>query len=71
MAEKIRRYNSIDPISYIQGIQKTISKKMDMLTLMKRKADYLSDKIHESEDMHRALGEININDEQLLEGLPA
>ena len=71
MAEKIRRYNSIDPISYIEGVQRALNKKMEMFSLMKRKADYLAEKIYESEEMHRALGEIHINDEQLLEGLPA
>ena len=39
MLEKINRFNSIDAMTYLQSMQKNITKKMAMLESLRKRAD--------------------------------
>ena len=62
MLEKINRFSSMDPLLYIQTMQKTLQRKMVMLQTLKQKADIWMSKLQEER-------ETNMGDEQLLQGL--
>lgn len=55
---------------FIDGVQRKINKKLQILLELKKKADYLASKVHESQQMSKMVGQSSSFDEQLLQGLP-
>ena len=57
--EKISRSPKFDAKSYMENIQRNISRKIEILTNLQNKAQYLSDRVHQSEQMGMYFGEAN------------
>ena len=71
MSDRALRSNHIDLSGYIDSVQRKIAHKMEILNILKNKAEYLSKKLNESEELNQKIGGCGMYDEQLLEGLPA
>lgn len=55
--EKISRSPRFDTREYMSNIQRSIARKIEILTNLQNKAQYLSDRVNESEQMCTYLGE--------------
>lgn len=45
MSDKYQRYHNTNDLTYVQGVQAALGKKLEILTNLKEKADYLANKM--------------------------
>jgi len=55
--DKATRTGHLDLAAYMDGVQRKINRKLEIFMELKRKADFLSAKVHESNSLGKMIGE--------------